>query len=405
METAIFTFPTDFVGETVPAVLARIRDTASVRGVTLAANYHTARDIFTHNPKHKVHVTHGGSLFLDAATAKMTRIGATCPQDPTASGEFSFPALVERAHNEGLRANGWLNLCHLDNFGVPTETLCQNVFGDFDYSTVCPSNADVVQFATALTFDVANAQPDQIVAEAIQFSPLLHGYHHERLQLEISELSRYLLGLCFCASCRAGMSAEGAAVPRLISAVRRCVEDELLAGPGAVGPLTEDDVVGAIGEDVHALWAHRSRAVLALADEISSAASAGGSSIQFVDPSGAMKGYATGRSTGAPGPVPGWILGADPISVARQCQYTGVLLYTDSLERVEEELEAWASAVADMSRLTAVLRPSLPDCRNPQDLVGKVRACRKAGVGGVSFYHYALFPLESLDWIRLALET
>ena len=406
MNTSIFTFPTDFVGEGVATVLDRIRDGANVRGVTLAANYHAARDIFTHNPKYKVHVARGGSLFLEATTAKTTKIGITCRQDEIAVGEFGFQALVERAHKAGLRANGWLNLCHLDNFVVPTDTLCQNVFGDFDYSTVCPANSDVTEFATALTYDVAKTQPDQIVAEAIQFSPVIHGYHHERLQLEMSELSRYLLGLCFCASCRAAMSVEGIAVPHLVSAIRRCIEDELSAGSGGSStPLTEDDVVTAIGEDIHAIWAHRSRAVLALADEINSAARAGGSSIQLIDPSGATKGYTTGRSAGAPGPVPGWILGADPISVARRSTNTGVLLYADSLTRVEEELAVWSNEISDMSCLTAVMRPSLPDCRDQEDLKNKVRACRNAGVGGMSFYHYALFPLKSLEWIRLALET
>jgi hypothetical protein len=404
VDTAIFTFPTDFAGETVATVLSHIRDEADVRGVTLAANYHAARDIFSHNPKFKVHVSHGGSLFFDAKTARATTIGVTCRPDAIANDEFGFQELVEQVRAAGLNAYGWLNLCHLDNFAAPPETLCQNAFGDLDYSTVCPANSDVVKFAAALTYDVARCRPDQIVTEAIQFSPVVHGYHHERWPIELSELTRYLLGLCFCSSCRAGLAAEGAEVSHLIGRVRDCVERALGEGSAERQEgLTADEVEMAIGEDAQALWAHRSRAVLALAEEVNSAARAGGSSAQFVDPSGAMKGYSTGQSSGAAGPMPGWLLGAAPELVAQHCEHTAVLLYTDSVARAEEELGAWSARGVDLSRITAVLRPSLPDCRSQAELVSKVRMCRDAGVGGVSFYHYGLFPLTCLAWIRSAL--
>ena len=54
-------------------------------------------------------------------------------------------------------------------------------------------------------------------------------------------------------------------------------------------------------------------------------------------------------------------------------------------------------------RMSVALRPLLPDCRLEENFAAKVAVARAAGAGGIDFYHYAMMPLNRLDWIRRAL--
>ena len=42
----------------------------------------------------------------------------------------------------------------------------------------------------------------------------------------------------------------------------------------------------------------------------------------------------------------------------------------------------------------------LPDCRDEANLRQKIRQAVQAGAEGLEFYHYAMMPLNRLDWIR-----
>ena len=54
METSLFAFATDLHDEGLDTVLGNLQDRAGVDGLTLAVAYHDARDLFPHNPVHKV---------------------------------------------------------------------------------------------------------------------------------------------------------------------------------------------------------------------------------------------------------------------------------------------------------------------------------------------------------------
>ncbi len=379
----------------------------------IAANYHTSRDFFRHNPRFKLHAVAGGALFVDAPATRRTRIGATCEPDPLAAGEFSLNQLTTRLVDEGLTPGAWVNLCHLDNWSLPADALCQNAYGDLDYSSICPATSDTLDFATSLIADVAAAGVGEILVEATTFQPLVHGYHHERWLGDLSELTQFLLSLCFCRSCSEGIEQRGGMPVRARTAVRAAVEQmtddspagaTTLATSSAPTTLALDDVAAVLGDDLAPINEHRLSAVAALRHTVVRAAEAAGVGICFVDPSGAMKGYTTGKATGVPGLVPSWVIGSAPASLTSGHATPGLLAYSDRPDRVRSELAAYARDL-DLARATVVLRPSAPDCSDPATLEENVASCRQAGVERVAFYHYAFLPLLSLDWIRRALEA
>src|SRR3712207_9087701 len=64
METSMLAFATDLHDEGLDAVLGNVQERAGVDGLTLAVAYHAARDLFPHNPVHKVRYLEGGAVFF-----------------------------------------------------------------------------------------------------------------------------------------------------------------------------------------------------------------------------------------------------------------------------------------------------------------------------------------------------
>jgi hypothetical protein len=66
-------------------------------------------------------------------------------------------------------------------------------------------------------------------------------------------------------------------------------------------------------------------------------------------------------------------------------------------------LASYIAALGEGSNFSVALRPLLPDCRSEENFAQKLAAVLDSPAAGVSFYHYAMMPLNRLDWIRHAL--
>jgi len=96
-------------------------------------------------------------------------------------------------------------------------------------------------------------------------------------------------------------------------------------------------------------------------------------------------------------------LGIDPPAVAAVADHYGVLGYQDSPQRLAAVLARYRAVLGDGARLALALRPLLPDCLDAANLAEKIRLAQASGVEAVDFYHYAMMPLNRLDWIRSGL--
>jgi hypothetical protein len=93
-------------------------------------------------------------------------------------------------------------------------------------------------------------------------------------------------------------------------------------------------------------------------------------------------------------------LGIDPVAIAAVTDEVCVLGYQDTPERLAAVLARYREALGPQVRLSVALRPLLPDCRDEANLRQKISHAVAAGVDGIEFYHYAMMPLNRLDWIR-----
>jgi hypothetical protein len=283
--------------------------------------------------------------------------------------------------------------------------MTRNAYGDLYEADFCPANPDVRAYCRALVSDVARYELSSILAESLQYHGLEHGYHHERYFTEIGARARYLLGLCFCAHCLARASDRGLDGPAVEAAVRHEL-DRAFADSAAVGggELELDDISALAGGELGAYLDVRAATVTSLATEVGEHAAAAGKRLVFLDMSGAVKGYATGRPVGGPAADISWRFGAELGGLSQACDGIEAIGYAAEVDRVRLDLEGYRRQL-DGADLSVVLRPSAPDCESVENLAAKVALARELGVDRISFYHYGFVRLETLDWIREALEA
>ncbi len=398
-------FATDLYDEGLDTVLGNVQERAGVDGLTMAVAYHDARDLFPHNPVHKVRYLEGGAVFfqpdetryeglqLQPRVAELARMG-----DPLGD-------LCAAADKRGMDVNAWVVFLHSDRLGFThPECATHNAFGDRYLTDLCPSNPEVRAYASALASDVTRYGVSTILAESLHFHGLAHGYHHERYFEELGTVGTYLLGLCFCAHClaaarRAGVDAE---------MVRRSVRDELERRFAADGSsegseeLTRDLLATFEDEQLLGYLDARVETVTSLVAEVSAAVGED-TSVAFLDLSGAEKGFATGHPAGDAAPTIGWQVGIDVTALAEECDTVEATGYAADPDRLSFDLDAYRSLLAEVSRLGLVLRPMPPDCRSAENLAAKVALAREWGLKRLDFYHYGFCRLRSLDWIRQSL--
>lgn len=393
MQTSIFAFATDIRDEGVETVLDNVQHRAGLGGITVAAAYHEARDIFPHNPARKVRFLESGAVYFRPDPVRWRDVRL---QPPVSDAADALRELVAAAKRRDVRVHAWTVFLHNGALAEAfPDCAPQNAFGDPYVTELCPANPDVRTYARVLAADVARLGVETIVAESLHYHPLEHGYAHERYFVPLGPRARYLLGLCFCRHClhagwRAGVDAE---------ALREAVRDELelLFGGAEEEPLV---VEGNLAGYVHA----REEVVTTLAADVADAANTEGAALAFMDLSGAVKGYANGRPTGEAAPTMAWQLGVDVAAVARVCGSLEAIGYAYDPERLRLDLGAYRELAGD-AVLNVVLRPTAPDCDSAENLHTKVDLARELGLARVDFYHYGLMRLDALDRIGAALSA
>ncbi|MGV9770956.1 hypothetical protein [Streptosporangium sp. NPDC003464] len=397
MDSSLYVYVEDVRGEGLDKVLDRITG-YGVAGVTVAAAYHCARDVTPHGrPRVTIrrdgaHFTPPEDLFGELRLVPPVQEGA---------GEQPLAALRLATAERGLKLHGWTVFLQNTTLGLANpDVTVRSCFGDRGSpADLCPSHPDVRRYAVALGRAVARQGVDSVVAEALHFGTFGHGYHHERSFVPLGPMDVFLLGLCFCDFCmrRAADLGVNAEVAREECA--RVVGGVLDGDPPAQGEVTRAALTAYAGPEVVAYARARSEVVTSLVSEVSTAVSAEGSKLVFLDATGAVKGYAEGLPSGGLAAHDSWQLGVDLVALGDLVPSLGVLAYARDAGRVGDDVGAYRRSTGKDKELRVVLRPGLPDTDSADRLAAKVRAVRAAGADAVDFYAYGLMPYPILDRI------
>jgi hypothetical protein len=143
--------------------------------------------------------------------------------------------------------------------------------------------------------------------------------------------------------------------------------------------------------------------VTSLVSQVRQALAGSGVALVFMDHAGAMSHVMLGTSADDEVLLSSRKLGIDIRAVAAVCDEIGILGYVDTPQRLRRMLASYVVALGGGSNFSVALRPLVPDCRSEAVFAEKVAAVLDSPAAGVSFYHYAMMPLDRLDWIRHAL--
>lgn len=401
MRSSIFVFGTDLLHEGYDVVLDNLQERGSIDGVALSATYHDARDVFAHNPKFHVYRNEGDVAWFAPERSRYAS-GLTPRMAAAAGGVDVLSELCERASRRGMAVDAWTIFLH--NSVLATEypdCATRNVYDDPYLSDLCPANPRVRAYCRELAGDISRYPVRRLLAESLHYRPLEHGEHHERYLIDLPAEARTLLSLCFCQHCRAAGERAGVAVEELAAAARAALEPVWL---GSLPPAQAAPLLSEIGQAELAKYVEvRTVVVTSLVAEVREALAPAGVALTFIDHAGAMSHVMHGTSADDEVTASSRKLGIDPVSVAAACDEFSVLGYVDTSKRLDVLLASYRDLLGADARISVALRPLLPDCRLEENFNSKVAAVRAAHATSIEFYHYAMMPLNRLDWIRRAL--
>jgi hypothetical protein len=400
MESSLYAHPEDLRGEGIERVADRALGYAC-DGLTIAAAYHQARDVTPHG-RSRVTVRRDGAHFpLPADLWDGLRL-VPPPQDGSDDGLFA--KLRRVTTQRGARLHGWTVFLHNTTLGLAHPDVTQeNCFGDRAApADLCPSHPDVRAYATALARSVARLGVDTVFAESLHFGFFGHGYHHERCFVELGPVEEFLLGLCFCAYCRARAAEAGVDAQAARVAAARIAGGVLDGGAPLPGELSPAGLAECAGEALSRYVGTRTGTVTTLVASVARAVADEDSRLVFLDLAGAIKGYADGRPTGGLAREAAWQTGVDPAAIGPVADGYAILGYARDPARLSADVAAYRSALGESASLRVTLRPGLPDTPSAANLAEKLRQVATAA-DAVDFYSYGLFPLPVLDRIPEAL--
>ncbi|HEV2034666.1 MAG TPA: hypothetical protein VGU71_10810 [Candidatus Dormibacteraeota bacterium] len=410
MKASTFLFATDLVDEGTDVVLDRLQRSL-LDGLTMACNYHHSRDVFPHNPVHRVRFMQGGVFFRPERSKYENLLiqpdvpGWVLDDDPLEN-------VCRAANRRGLAVRAWTNNMHSTNLALANPNCSvQNAFGDHYITSLCPANPDVRAYVCALNSDLARYPLDALLVESICHMPFDHGYHHERLLVSISPLAKFLLGLCFCEHCMAGVAREGAQAERLRAYVAEQLDRHLGGAASDLdgAELSRPRLAQLAGGDLVGMLVARQSAVTSLIREVKEAVAAVSNiPVLVMEWSGGLRGAGMGMPVGettTTAPDRAWEDGVDLQQVGGVCDGFGVLGYVRELEALRLDLAAYRKAIGAKGQLSVALRPMPPDCVSPAELAQKIALLNGFAADWVEFYHYGFMRLQNLDWIAEALAS
>jgi hypothetical protein len=410
MKASTFLFATDLVDEGTDVVLDRLQR-AGLDGLTMACNYHHSRDVFPHNPVHRVRFMQGGVFFRPERSKYKNLVirpdvpGWVVDDDPLENA-------CRDASKRGLSVRGWTNNMHSTSLASAYPSCSvQNAFGDRYITTLCPANPDVREYVCTLNADLARYPLDALLVESICYMPFDHGYHHERLLVSISPLAKFLLGVCFCEHCIASVARAGVQAEKVQAYVAEQLDRHLGGAASDLdgADLSRSRITQLAGGDLTAMLAARQSVVTSLVREVKEAVAAVSKvPVLVMEWSGGLRGAGMGMPVGATSsaaPARAWEDGVDLQEVRDVCDGFGVLGYVRDMEALRVDLEAYRKAIGATTQLSVALRPMPPDCHSPAELAQKISLLKGFAADWVEFYHYGFMRLQNLDWIAEALAS
>jgi hypothetical protein len=397
VDSSVYCLPADLLGEGADRVVGTVRERAGVSGVTVAACYHASRDILPHNPAYQVASLAAGAFYtVDPSVYP----GPLRPAvSPSAAGRDILSEACRAAAPLGVQVSAWAVLLHRDDLDDRAPGVQENCFGDRFGGRLCPASPAVRDYVLAMTRELCRYPIAALRAEALHYQGAAHGHHHERCLEDYGEITRFLLGLCFCPACAGQAAGHDVDVPALAARCRTYLAGVFDSAPDAPS-LTE-----ACGPDIHPYLAARTATVTALARAATDQAREAGVRLTLLDETIPMQAYATGHGFDPSRELVRAELAVDPRALSQAGVHLEEPLYLAEPADTSAALDWYRAQLGPGAPLSVVLRPGPPDTTTLESLSEKAQLAQSRNCTELNFYAYGLYRLQALDHIRHALSA
>jgi len=389
-----FTLPYTFFREPAAKVITDLKS-HGLTGINLALNYHASRDFLLRQGPQLEYLSDGFHYYK--ADKSNYESGAVTPSDfdQLPSNQLLENVLSE-AQKQDFEVNAWAVYMHNSAIGMThPESTVTNVFGNRFLSELCPVNKAVQGYAVGMTKDLASRGVKSIMAESLHFHGARHGEHHERFFMELSPVTEFLYSLCFCKDCKGNFAGNADVLADKIKSKLQIVFDDKDPWLGKV--LSKELLAEIVGPEILDYLTSRENAVAALYQEVVSVAHQSGVKFKYEDQSPLLD------TNSAKTLDRSWEIGIDNQKISKIVDRYEPLVYRTTPEGVSALANSY---LKDLSvPVSAILRPTFPDCTEEQNLIGKVKALRELGINEIDFYLLDTFRPRDLTWVKMALAS
>jgi len=390
MQLSMWTYPWDIQDIGHDTVARELSERSGMNTISLATSYHAGRFLQPRSPRRKAYFPEDGTIYFQPTARRWDKLTIQ-PKvaDVISEGGDVLAELIRRRDGGDLKVSCWTVCLHNTRLGMlHPHAVTRNAFGDPNYYSLCPSNADARAYVRALVEDISHAyRPDMIELETPTFMGFAHEYHHEKDGVGLTAEDDFLLSLCFCPSCLASAAqagVDGEAARRLVCAWIDETCERATPQPRFPDFPARGLDTFAPWPQLHAFLTWRFQPVTSLVAELREVAHPA-TRIVVID----LK--------------EGWLGGSDLASIGKACDGVILSAYGMEAEQVPELLATGRKVLGPDKFLGTCYRLYYPEMSSSEVLAAKVAPARAAEVDGINFYNYGLIPAARLDWIGAAI--
>lgn len=227
-ETYITAYPWDLIDDDLPTVLDRLQGEVGVSGVSVRMSTPALTRLRVRDVEPRVFRTRGGVYFpFNEERYQNTRCKPILsswakPKDP-------LTKIATACDERGLKLRIKLSASRTGRIAQrQPEMACKNVFGDPSEESLCLSNLDVQSFLGSLVEEISTRHALAAVSLTDFHTAWAEAIHNSEIAgRRLVEVEQYLLGMCFCESCRQKANAASVDIVAAKDTAQRIVQERL----------------------------------------------------------------------------------------------------------------------------------------------------------------------------------
>ncbi|RLP27021.1 hypothetical protein [Mesorhizobium sp. YM1C-6-2] len=390
----LFAYPWDVLDEGADVVLDAV-ERAGLNTLYITTWYHSGMFFLPHNPRRRLYFPTPGALYF--SPGEWHRRHPLAPPVSTLTDDWIgfWQDLARKCAARGIGLSAWMPVLHNSGVGNAYPGMAvHNAWGDAVTHTLCPANEAVVDLVASVMTDVVKLGVfDRVLLESIEYLPLRHGHHHEIIGVPLDGDIDFLASLSFSPALMQRLSQQGIDGEE----VRRFVRDtcdHALTGVERQ-PLGWAALEGAVGGQLGAYLRVRESV---LTEILAAAAQAlrvqDGIRIGLLD-FGPLYGLGpNGRR---------WQSGVDLDAQLPLVDEVHPTFYFTDADVLAAKIAQYREVVGDTVPQIPAIRAILPQTVDAASLAAQVAGV-SGHASGATFYNYSFMRLDTLDWIRAALD-